>query len=68
MHDEIVPRYQVRVRFVSSGARLNSLEGVAKTMTPYASAASPTDSVPVDGTVRVSENLINGFNFSRIDF
>jgi hypothetical protein len=37
-------------------------------MTPRASARSPTDSVLVDGTVRVAQNLINGLNFSLIDF
>jgi hypothetical protein len=37
-------------------------------MTPSASAASPTDSVPVEGTVRVAENLKRGDRFNLIDF
>jgi hypothetical protein len=60
--------YQVRVRPVSPGARLNSLDSEAKTMTPCASARSPTDSVPIDGTVRVAQNFINGLKLNLIDF
>jgi len=37
-------------------------------MTPSASAESPIDFVPVDGTVRVAQKLIDGLNFSLIDF
>jgi hypothetical protein len=37
-------------------------------MTPRARARSPTDFVPVDETGRVAQNLINGINFSLIDF
>jgi hypothetical protein len=37
-------------------------------MTPCASAASPTDFVPVDGTVRVPHKFLNGDDFNLIDF
>ena len=33
-----------------------------------ASAGSPTDSVPVAGTVMIPKNLISGTEFTRIDF
>ena len=39
----------------------------AKTMTPRASAASPIDFVLAAGTVRVPEDLISCYDFSRID-
>jgi hypothetical protein len=37
-------------------------------MTPSASARSPTDSVPVDATVRLAQNFINGLKLNLIDF
>jgi hypothetical protein len=37
-------------------------------MTPRASARNPTDSVPVDGTVKVPQDLINGYKFTLLDF
>ena len=40
----------------------------AKTMTPRASARNPTDFVRVEGTVWVTEYLIDGLNFTLIDF
>jgi hypothetical protein len=36
-------------------------------MTPRASARSPIDFVPVDGTVRVPQDLINGKEFKGIE-
>jgi hypothetical protein len=41
---------------------------VCKNHDTCASAASPIDFVPVDETVRVAQNLLNGLNFSLIDF
>jgi len=37
-------------------------------MTPRASARSPIDFVPVDGTVKVPQDLISGLKFNLIDF
>ncbi len=37
-------------------------------MTPCASARNPTDSVPGDETVKVSEDLINVYKFNLLDF
>jgi len=39
----------------------------AKTMTPRASADSAKDAVPVDETVRVIEDFINGIEFKCLD-
>ena len=40
---------------------------IAKTMTPCASADSANDAVPVDETVRVPQDLINGKEFKDIE-
>jgi len=37
-------------------------------MTPCASARNPTDSVPGDETVKVPQDLINGYKFNLLDF
>ena len=67
-HDEAVRRYQVPI----SGRALSCHDEIvlvaSKKQGTSASARQPKDAVPVDETVRVPQDFINGTEFKGIDF
>ena len=67
-HDEAVRRYQVPIDGCELSCQDKTVQMASKKQDTSASADSANDSVPVDETVRVPQNLINGTDVTRIDF
>jgi len=66
-HDEIVKRYQVPVDGSEVSCHDEIVLVTSKKHGVCAVAGSANDAVPVDETVRMPQNLINGKEFKGID-
>jgi hypothetical protein len=67
-HGETARRYQVQIDGSEVTCQDEIVSVTSKKQGPSASADSANDTVPVDETVRMPQDLINGKEFKGIDF
>ena len=67
-HGEAERRYQVQIDGSEVSCHDETVLGKSKKQGTSASARQPKDAVPVDETVRVPQDFINGTEFKGIDF